>query len=635
MKFRYEPESKPLDGYTIKRAIQRGGFGEVYYALSDAGKEVALKLLHGDSELSDVELRGVSECLNLKHQNLMAIFDVRENSAGEFWIVMEYVHGRTLDEVVAEYPNGTPQDYVETLLTQIAAGADYLHDRGVVHRDLKPANIYLENGVVKIGDVGLAKFMSESARSAHTQSVGTVYYMAPEIAHGRYGREVDVYATAVMLFELLTGKVPFDGESTGEILMKQLSESPDLSRLPAAFRPVLQRGLAKDPLQRTPSVGQLAAEFSAARSGRLVPGPPPVPVNDQVRNKEGADIEFAGQQRPMHGRKSDPHARTQQHVRLNDQSVGQSDRYAPAPWHTNPWNIAIVIGGVFALMLFSPLVFPVALMASPLILLVGFGFLAVFIIRKIIETFQSNSQGPEGYERSRSGRAVRLNERYVRHMSVESSRHLSGLERAGEATGSMAVATLCAGLIAVGLGAAGDILNSQAEITLFGVVTALGAWAAILPGKLWEGRGHNGVSRRLATGLLGMLTGVGAWFTASTLQIDLPLHHYGDFGARLSAVLPASLSYTDATTLIGYGVFFSVLMTIRRWWSHVDSYRNTRLQIGSVLVTGIAAWLLSMLAHFPTEWGVLWAVAISTSAQLASVWVHPEDRLPAQSHGRV
>ena len=86
MRFTFVPESRPLEGYTIKRAIHRGGFGEVYYALSDAGKEVALKLLHNNME---VELRGVSQCLNLKHPNLVTIFDIRQDSEQEHWIVKQ------------------------------------------------------------------------------------------------------------------------------------------------------------------------------------------------------------------------------------------------------------------------------------------------------------------------------------------------------------------------------------------------------------------------------------------------------------------------------------------------------------------------------------------------------------------
>ena len=97
MKFTFSPETRVLDGYTIKRAIYRGGFGEVYYALSDAGREVALKLLQNNTE---IELRGVQQCLNLSHPNLVTIFDVRNDDDGDHWIIMEYVAGETLDAAI-------------------------------------------------------------------------------------------------------------------------------------------------------------------------------------------------------------------------------------------------------------------------------------------------------------------------------------------------------------------------------------------------------------------------------------------------------------------------------------------------------------------------------------------------------
>src|ERR1700732_2086858 len=103
MKFPFQPESKPLPGYTIKRAIHRGGFGEVYYALTDAGKEVALKLL---KQHFDGELRGVSQCLNLKHQNLVTIFDVKTDADGDHWVIMEFVAGKSLAQALAESPAG-------------------------------------------------------------------------------------------------------------------------------------------------------------------------------------------------------------------------------------------------------------------------------------------------------------------------------------------------------------------------------------------------------------------------------------------------------------------------------------------------------------------------------------------------
>ena len=286
MKFACAPETRPLSGYTIKRAIDRGAFGEVYYAVSDAGKEVALKLLHTNQA---AELRGVSQCLNLKHPNLVAIFDIRTDDEGDAWVVMEYIAGESLEQRLARHPGGLPVDEVLRWIEGFAAGIDYLHARGIVHRDLKPANVFLDGGLVKIADVGLSKFMTPSRRSAQTESVGTVYYMAPEVAHGKYGRELDVYSLAVIAYEMLTGHVPFDGESTGEILMKHLAQPPDLTPLPERLRPVIAAALEKDPQKRTSTAGAFATAFRAAvtgkststvEAGRQVAGdvsPPPLP----------------------------------------------------------------------------------------------------------------------------------------------------------------------------------------------------------------------------------------------------------------------------------------------------------------------------------------------------------------------
>ncbi|MBX3437436.1 MAG: serine/threonine protein kinase [Planctomycetaceae bacterium] len=268
MKFTFAPESRPLDGYTIKRAIYRGGFGEVYYALTDAGREVALKLLQNNSE---VELRGVQQCLNLSHPNLVTIFDVKRDRDGDHWIVMEYVAGETLDAAIHRHPSGMPMEEVRNWLRGMAEGVAFLHDQGIVHRDLKPGNVFSERGNVKIGDVGLSKFITPSRRSAQTQSVGTVYYMAPEVAKGRYGREVDVYALGIILYEMITGHVPFDGESTGEILMKHLSEQPDLTKLPPRLQPVIGTALQKDPARRFATVRELQQAFADAVIGRAAP----------------------------------------------------------------------------------------------------------------------------------------------------------------------------------------------------------------------------------------------------------------------------------------------------------------------------------------------------------------------------
>jgi serine/threonine protein kinase len=251
MKFVYSSGTRVLDGYTIKRGIGQGGFGEVYYALSDGGKEVALKLVRGNN--LDTELRGMAQCLNLKHPNLLTLYDLRTDAQGDNWVVMEYIAGEPLSAVLTRHPEGLTPDLARQWFVTLARAVGYLHDHGIVHRDLKPGNIFLESGTVKVGDYGLCKFISSSQRTAQTQSVGTVHYMAPEISTGNYNKQIDIYAAGVILYEMLTGKVPFDGESAGEILMKHLTSPPDLSKLPAVFVPIVGRALAKTRRTATPA----------------------------------------------------------------------------------------------------------------------------------------------------------------------------------------------------------------------------------------------------------------------------------------------------------------------------------------------------------------------------------------------
>ncbi len=260
MKFAYASGSKPLDGYTIKRGIGVGGFGEVYFALSDAGKEVALKRIQRNL---DIELRGVKQCLNLKHINLISLWDIRTNDSGESWVVMEYVPGPSLLDIVEAHPSGLPESDVKQWFCSTAAGVAYLHDQGIVHRDLKPGNIFFDEDqqVIKIGDYGLSKFISCSRRSGQTESVGTFHYMAPEIGKGVYGKEIDIYALGIILFEVLTGRVPFEGESSQEIIMKHLTADPDLSGVPQEFHQVIRNALLKDPELRYSNVPEMCADL--------------------------------------------------------------------------------------------------------------------------------------------------------------------------------------------------------------------------------------------------------------------------------------------------------------------------------------------------------------------------------------
>ena len=280
MKFTYSSGQRPLDGFTIKRGVGRGGFGEVYFAVSDGGKEVGLKLVRGESQ---IELRGVAQCINLKHPNLVGLYDLRTDAQGDHWVVMEYVAGEPLNVVLTAAPARAAARAGPQWFLGLARAVGYLHDHGIVHRDLKPANVFLENGQVKVGDYGLCKSLSGSQRTANTQSIGTVHYMAPEISTGNYNKQIDVYAAGVIFYEMLTGRVPFDGESAGEILMKHLTTPPDLSKVPAEFLPIVAKALAKNPSQRYASMAEMARAVEAVHAAEPVPRartptPPPIPA---------------------------------------------------------------------------------------------------------------------------------------------------------------------------------------------------------------------------------------------------------------------------------------------------------------------------------------------------------------------
>ena len=267
MAYTFKHGDRPLEGITVQRAVGRGGFGEVYYAVTDSGKQIALKYLRENPE---IELRGIAHVINLKSPYLITIYDVKRNPADEPFVVMEYVSGPSLREMLIAEPEGMSPQKVAFIFQGIAKGLSYLHERGIVHRDLKPGNIFYDDGYVKIGDYGLSKHMTVSKHSGQTVSVGTVHYMAPEIGSGRYTKAIDIYALGVILYEMLTGRLPFSGSSMAEILMRHLRDNPDLSGIPAPFAPIIAKALAKDPNDRYQDADEMLA--AVTESGELGAG---------------------------------------------------------------------------------------------------------------------------------------------------------------------------------------------------------------------------------------------------------------------------------------------------------------------------------------------------------------------------
>jgi hypothetical protein len=608
MKFTFAPESRPLDGYTIKRAIYRGGFGEVYYGVTDAGRDVALKLLQNNSE---VELRGVQQCLNLSHPNLVTIFDIRKDQDGDHWIIMEYVPGETLDAAVRLHPQGMPMQEVRRWLHGICAGVAFLHERGLVHRDLKPANVFSSAGGAKVGDVGLSKFISPSKQSAQTQSVGTVYYMAPEVAQGRYGKEVDVYAMGVILYEMLTGQVPFDGESTGEILMKHLSQPPDLKRLPERLRPVLARALAKDPAHRYASIIGLQRAFDDAVVGRN-------PESSQRVSTQPPRTE-----RSLH-----------QWRRSGCRSGARSDSGRPAPFP--------VLGrGLFLASMILFLLFimrgggvgrgAVMVWGAAAVYILGYG---VYALGKAL--FIETSQLLNGRPRPTSQTFVPPRRTVPRSSKLDPDnvRTITARERWRVWTTTGALAPLVAVPISAGLARLQPALfrgaDSGFDLGAFGFfagTAVLATWVLSGISAWFEGTKLESVQRRGLLALGGGVIGLGAaalggWLL--TINDLSPLIHVRDQAMFENFGDHQLLNASRQPSLLGFVVFFAALAGSVRWWRQSSDLRAGRFRVAPVLWSTLIAFGLSYVWPMPREWTVMWAAVMSATLQIASPWTAEE-----------
>lgn len=652
MKFTFAPESRPLDGYTIKRAIHRGGFGEVYYALSDAGKEVALKLLNNNL---DVEIRGVSQCLNLKHPNLVTIFDIRQDADKDHWVVMEFVSGRGLYETMQDYPNGMPVEHVRQWLEGMTAGLSFLHDRGIVHRDLKPANVFRDPSGVKIGDVGLSKYISESRRSAQTQSVGTVYYMAPEVAKGRYGREVDVYALGIILYEMLTGRVPFEGQTTAEILMKHLTSDPDVSVLPDSLRRVIADALEKDPDKRTSSVDEVHRQFCLAVEGVDPTAPISVQAHDPrpfepTQPAPAALMNSAVEPQPEPQASPQPAAQPGPH-RTPNTGFGA----LVASWHSLPVPLQWIIGGAVALLIIeSNLIRPVAVGG----MIGGAAYLGYQILRSLTgqpeppPAHRARANAADHPPRQRNypqpmaaahrstkqdpipERAAARNPTGKRVYTPATVRRISKSQRATDIFTSLTVSLAAAGLVTTAVYFTTNLLRNETHAVYFGVVTMLAAWGLIVPSKLWEGSVGDTLTRRLSLGVVGLGVGSMAAVLPKYLLISDDRLFRGGGHESLMIGRVAVADGTGFPTIACFMLFFAGLFVFRRWWWQADSFRKSRFRISSALFTLVIGIIMTGILQefsFPDALGATWALAISAVVQLSAGWTPPEHRTLEQA----
>ena len=287
---RQENQGSSLEGtyignYQVLRLIGSGAFGDVYFGKHPGiDKAVAIKVL--DAEMAtnqeivarfNAEARAVNM---INHPNIVQVFDFGQLPDGRYYIVMEFLNGQDLTELIVQKAPFAIRDTV-AILRQIAAGLEAAHKRGIIHRDLKPDNIIVlddEEGkqVVKILDFGIAKLADGSLTGSHKTSagviLGTPLYMSPEQASGsidEIGPASDVYGLGVITYRMLSGRFPLDGDSPREVLFKQVTELPrPLSKVTRGLSPriceVVHRALEKSPKKRYSSALAFFQDFEAA-----------------------------------------------------------------------------------------------------------------------------------------------------------------------------------------------------------------------------------------------------------------------------------------------------------------------------------------------------------------------------------
>jgi eukaryotic-like serine/threonine-protein kinase len=306
--------------YRILRRIGSGGMADVYSAEdTHLGRQVALKVLHRrfaqDQEFVERFRREASAAAGLQHPNVVGVFD-RGRHDGTYYIAMEHLPGRTLKEIVGE-DAPLAQERVVDFGLQILQAAGFAHRHGVIHRDFKPHNVIVdEQAHAKVTDFGIAR--AGASEMTETGSImGTAQYLSPEQAQGHAVTATsDLYSIGVMLYEMLAGRLPFEGDSAVSIALKHLSEPPPaLSQLRPDVHPALESvvmaALAKDPARRWQSAEDFAAALAAAGAqlGQgagggdttaftpMLPTPVPVPVDGDAPAPAPAPVARAAPKR--------------------------------------------------------------------------------------------------------------------------------------------------------------------------------------------------------------------------------------------------------------------------------------------------------------------------------------------------
>jgi beta-lactam-binding protein with PASTA domain/tRNA A-37 threonylcarbamoyl transferase component Bud32 len=289
--------------YEVLERVGAGGMAEVYRARDDLlGREVAVKVLNERfaSDRSFVERfrREAQSAANLNHPNIVSLYDYGSDN-GTYFIVMEYIDGRPLDEIIRREGNLLPERAAE-IAADIAQALHKAHDGGLVHRDIKPSNVMLtSSGQTKVTDFGIARALVSDGEPTVTQTgmvIGTASYLSPEQAQGNpVDARSDVYSLGCVLYEMLTGAPPFQGQSPLAIAYKHVREDPvppsrGNSDVPAALDAIVMKALAKNPDNRFSSAMELKQDLDRFLAGQPVQATPLLADDTAAMSRVGGRV---------------------------------------------------------------------------------------------------------------------------------------------------------------------------------------------------------------------------------------------------------------------------------------------------------------------------------------------------------
>ena len=257
--------------YKILDHLGTGGMATVWLGYDTIlDRKVAIKTFKIDANDTDAVKRFNREAkavTSLSHPNIVSIYDV-ENEGDFYYLILEYVEGMTLKDYMAKNPK-MPVETIVHIAKQIADGLSHAHQNGIIHRDIKPQNILMNNDLTcKITDFGIARAYGDTTLTQTNQMLGTVYYLSPEQARGNVATaQSDIYSLGILIFEMITGQIPFKGESAVAIALKHLQEElPDIDRyrenVPQSVKNIVLKATMKNPNERYISSKELAVDLS-------------------------------------------------------------------------------------------------------------------------------------------------------------------------------------------------------------------------------------------------------------------------------------------------------------------------------------------------------------------------------------